>query len=378
MIFANIKRILIQLLRDKRTIALIFIVPLFVITLFWFMLKDNLEFTKTIGLINNDPDASKIIGELEKTMVEQNKYFSVEDLTGDLNDKDEIEQYMREKNMDAVIVFPEQFSSKYFKDNVIDLSLYSLGTTPDLEDSLLKLMEKALPFAFAKNLMGSFFNTGLNKKLEAQTFYVFGGKEYKMIDLFAPGFILFFIYFMAFLITCVSFLRERTFKTLDRIAATDLKAIHLVISYVLAFTILLLFQALIVDSFSRFILHIKIVGKFFPTLIIFILTIFSGVTLGIFLSSFARNEFQAAQFIPLIIVPQGLLCGLIVDIRSLHGFLYVLARAMPLTYIVEGGNNILLKGLGLNSILLQAFVIFLTGVLFTVLSVLMIFKTIRE
>jgi len=84
--------------------------------------------------------------------------------------------------------------------------------------------------------------------------------------------------------------------------------------------------------------------------------------LGIFLSTFARTEFQILQFIPLIIVPQVLLSGIFWPIASLPGILYPIARLMPMTYGIEGLREVLIKGSGLDSPTVQLDIVVLAGI----------------
>ena len=88
----------------------------------------------------------------------------------------------------------------------------------------------------------------------------------------------------------------------------------------------------------------------------------AAVNLGIFLSTFARTEFQILQFIPLIIVPQVLLSGIFWPIASLPGILYPIARLMPMTYGIEGLREVLIKGSGLDSPTVQLDIVVLAGI----------------
>jgi ABC-2 type transport system permease protein len=95
------------------------------------------------------------------------------------------------------------------------------------------------------------------------------------------------------------------------------------------------------------------------------------VNLGILISTFARTEFQVLQFIPIVLVPQVLLAGIFWPITSLPEVLEAIARAMPLTYGVEGLREVLVKGSGLGSSVLR----FDIGVLLGIAVVLMILAT---
>src|SRR5262249_30114886 len=87
-----------------------------------------------------------------------------------------------------------------------------------------------------------------------------------------------------------------------------------------------------------------------------------AVNLGIFLSTFARTELQVIQFIPLVIVPQGLLGGLLFPVNQLPDVLNVVAHALPLTYAIEGLREVVLKGADLSSTVVQTDLLVLAGI----------------
>ena len=143
------------------------------------------------------------------------------------------------------------------------------------------------------------------------------------------------MFFLVFVITIVSFLNERSQGTLERLMASPLRRGEIVLGYMLGFTVLALVQAAEVLVFALAILKIQNHGN---VLLIFgmeALMAIAAVNLGIFLSMFARSEFQAVQFIPLVIVPQVLLSGIIFPVSSEPTALQYLSNVLPLTYAVE-------------------------------------------
>ena len=171
------------------------------------------------------------------------------------------------------------------------------------------------------------------------------------LDLLAPVFIGYFAYFFVFLLTGVSFLRERIGGTLERLLATPIARGEIVVGYSLGFSLFATLQVAVLLAFSLMDLggagdraaarlpHRpgRAVGR--PPLLAFAITLvlaLGAVSLGIFLSTFARNELQIVQFIPVVIVPQALLAGIIWPVESLPAPLQPIAHLLPLTYAVEG------------------------------------------
>src|SRR5262249_8506489 len=103
-------------------------------------------------------------------------------------------------------------------------------------------------------------------------------------------------------------------------------------------------QAIVLLLFTVYILQVKYYGNLLAIFVIVIALVLGAVNLGIFLSAFARNELQAIQFIPIVIVPQILLSGLLWPVADMPGWLQVIARALPLTYAVDALTDIMIRG----------------------------------
>lgn len=152
----------------------------------------------------------------------------------------------------------------------------------------------------------------------------------------------------SFLITGISFLRERSQGTMERMMASPASRLDMVLGYLLGFFVLAVIQILVVVLFTIYVLDAYYAqGSVWRICIFQILVVTVGVNLGIFISTFARNEFQMVQFIPLIIFPQILLCGVIWDVGQMHTALQWIAKFLPLKYAVNGMQDIMIQGQGL-------------------------------
>lgn len=124
------------------------------------------------------------------------------------------------------------------------------------------------------------------------------------------------------------------------------------VGYALGFLIFALIQSLIVLLFGIYVLGIQYRGSLWLVYLVNLFVIFAAVSLGIFLSSFARNEFQAIQFIPIVIIPQALLSGFFWPVEQLAPVLQVFSYAMPMTYATWALKGVMIKGQGLGEILI--------------------------
>jgi ABC-2 type transport system permease protein len=138
-----------------------------------------------------------------------------------------------------------------------------------------------------------------------------------------------------FVITSVAMLRERRAGTLERLMTTPLSRLGLLGGYAVAFGLLAVAQTAITCSFTFWALHLHTVGSRGWIAVIALSVALLGVALGLLCSAFAQTEFQAVQFLPLVVIPQLFLCGLFVARAELPGWMQALANVMPLSYAVE-------------------------------------------
>ncbi len=171
-----------------------------------------------------------------------------------------------------------------------------------------------------------------------------------ILDYTAPAIMAVLILFFGFLLTGISFLRERSQGTLERLMASPVSRLDIVGGYLLGFLLIALVQTLIIFFYMIYVLNVSYHGELWQILVFQVLIGIGAVCLGTFLSVFARNEFQMMQFIPLIIVPQIFLCGLLWPVSQMPEYLQWLANCLPLTYGVEGIRAMMIEGKGLLDI----------------------------
>ena len=181
-----------------------------------------------------------------------------------------------------------------------------------------------------------------------------------VLDNIAPALLATMALFFSFLLTGISFLRERSQGTMERLMASPVSRSDIVIGYLLGFFLFALTQTLIIVLFTIYVLGVNYRGDLWQIFIFQIVIITGAVNLGIFISTFARNEFQMVQFIPLILFPQVFLSGVIWPVEQMPDYLQWVAKILPLKYGVDGLRQIMLNGktladLGTDLLVLLAF-----------------------
>lgn len=177
---------------------------------------------------------------------------------------------------------------------------------------------------------------------------LYGGPDYSILDYLAPLLVAFFAFFFIFLLSAVSFLRERTTGTLERLMATPLRRGELVLGYLAGFSFFALLQAIVILVFTVFVLRVHYRGNLATIFIVEAVLVVGAVSLGLLVSAAARNELQAVQFVPIVLLPQVFLSGLLIPLDQLPDYLRPVSAVLPLTYANEALRSVMIKGYGLD------------------------------
>ena len=364
-------RIVAQFRRDKRTLALLFAAPLAIIALLGWVLSSSSSSSVRLAVVNEA--SQQVVGQaaavkIEDALAGQPSIVLDRSVTDDAAAR----QALKDKTLDMVIVVPPDFSLQSRR-----LDILTLGLNPAGEASSLPAVQKALLSELADQA-GAVLPT-----IDRTT--VYGSPDATQLDTLAPVVVGFFVYFFVFILTGISFLRERIGGTLERLLATPVSRAEIVLGYSLGFGFFATLQIALVLAFviGRVTvpaigpmpeigigLGVKTIGN---PLIAYLLVLVLGlgaVSLGIFLSTFARSEFQILQFIPIVIVPQGLLGGFFWPIEQLPSLLQPVARILPVTYAIDGLRQVMIAGADLSSgeVLLDLGVLAAIAAVFVVLA----------
>ena len=147
-----------------------------------------------------------------------------------------------------------------------------------------------------------------------------------------------------FVVTSITMLRERTTGTLERLMTMPLAKLDLLLGYGIAFGVVGIVQALITSFVAFGLLGLDVAGSTALVVLIAVLDALLGMSLGLFVSAFARTEFQAVQFMPALVFPQLLLCGLFVARSAMAPLLEAVSYAMPLTYAFDALDRVANEG----------------------------------
>jgi len=156
-----------------------------------------------------------------------------------------------------------------------------------------------------------------------------------LFDRFGPGLLALFPFIVMFLVTSVTTLRERSSGTLERLLAMPMGKLDFLGGYAVAFGLVAAVQAALAVLLSVGVLGLGVTGPVWLLGVVAVVDAVLGSALGLFVSAFAQTEFQAVQFMPLLVIPQILLCGLFVPRSAMPGVLHGLSDVLPLSYATD-------------------------------------------
>jgi ABC transporter DrrB family efflux protein len=161
-----------------------------------------------------------------------------------------------------------------------------------------------------------------------------------VFDIYGPPILALFPFIIMFLITSITTLRERRSGTLERLMTTPLGKADFIVGYALAFGLMAVFQAIITVTFAVWVCGLSTDGPAWQLGLVAVADAVLGMALGLLASAFARTEFQAVQFMPVIVFPQILLGGLFMPRDQMPDALYAISKVLPLSYAIDAINAV--------------------------------------
>ena len=344
------KKVIKELLRDKRTLAMMFVAPVFIM---WLMnLMFSASTTVNVKLATQDLPTGLV------TKMDELDHVDVETY----QDLDQAKKALADEKVDAVISYKDgEYQVDYANTDaskttmtrqVLRTSIVNEGT-----DQLLSRVKQALP------------QLKLDAKApEIKESYQYGDKNTGFFARMIPILIGFVVFFFVFLISGMALLKERTSGTLDRLLATPVKRSEIVYGYMLSYGIIAIFQTAVVVLAAIWLLDVEVVGNILNVIIVNVVLALVALAFGILLSTLAKSEFQMMQFIPLVIMPQLFFSG-IIPLSSMGEWALTVGKFLPLTYSGDAISQIILYGHNLGDILSNLGVLMIFLIILTILNI---------
>jgi ABC-2 type transport system permease protein len=346
-----------SLKHDKRTAGFLVLMPLFMITIFGYTFGGNVK-NISVDIVNLDlAPANESLSLLIVDDIGLHETLSIEHShqPGQAGDSQVATSRERVKDADiwAAIVFAPDFTEKANAalealrngTTVIPsaLTIYIDGTNPNIVAAIVNEIQRSVQVVLVTS------GTSLVPPIVVVPSLEYGqGAEF--IDFFAPGVMGLAAMMVTFMLSIISFVHERASFTLDRLLSTPVTEGEIVAGYALAFGIVGLIQSVVILSTAVLLFDIVIEGNILLVLLIIFIFGVGNQGLGFLLSSIAKNEFQAIQFMPIVLFPSILLAGVFWPLEAVPELLRPISYFIPLTYSVDGLRSVMIRGWGLDQV----------------------------
>jgi len=334
-VLAVARKALGQLAHDRRTVAFVLIVPLVLILVFGYGFGGQPSHIATV-VVNEDHGTlgAAFLAALPGGVLDVSTSSSNASAWSAVNSGNDW----------AAIVIGPNFTA-LARAGTVSLTLYLDGTSPTITAAVEGAVESALQSVFSSHGNGS--------AVHVVSDYVYGSATEPFIDTIAPGIMALAILFITTVLSIVVLVRERSAGLLERLFATPLRASEFVAGHALSLTVVALAQVAVLFTAALVIFHATFTGNLLFAYGVLVLFGVGNLGLGMLLSAAARSEFQAIQFIPLLLIPQILFAGALFPIEAIPVAFRPVADILPLTYAARAVQDILLRGWGVGGVALD-------------------------
>jgi ABC-2 type transport system permease protein len=256
---------------------------------------------------------------------------------------------VRSGNAYGLIIFPSNFTSDVYA-KALDPSLPINPTIRVELDKSNVTVANSIAKAVGDAMLKASSSLGVESPVTVDASNAIYAKDASFRDFFVPGIMAFVVFMLTFILTLLSFVGERTSGSLERLQVTPLRESELVMGYTLAFSIIAVLQTAILLAVIVEVFNVMVVGSIFLAFLVIALLAILSLSLGILLSSLAKREAQAIQFLPLVALPVFLLGGIFWPLEGIPSWLRPLSYAIPPTYAVNATRSVMLRGWGAGDI----------------------------
>ncbi|KAF0425897.1 ABC transporter permease subunit [Pediococcus acidilactici] len=350
-ILAISQRVLKELFRDKRTLALMFLAPILILVLLSLIFNNNAS-TKvnvaTVGVtkaVNQDLEAVKHV----KVM----RYKSQATARKALNEQ-QVDAIIKKSGANYTVTHANTDATKT---SVVKMAFNNVRTMETMQKMRGRLQQIMLTNAklqaklaqvthHAPQAKGGALQNKSISNGKVTSHYVYGDKNTNFFDKILPILMGFFVFFFVFLVSGMALLKERTSGTLDRLLATPVKRSEIVLGYMISYGIIAILQTVVIVLVTIQLLGAEVVGNVLNIIVVNLLLALVALAFGILLSTFANSEFQMMQFIPIVVVPQVFFAG-IIPLDTMADWVQKISYVMPLKYAGDAVTDIMMYGTNL-------------------------------
>ncbi|MCK5678547.1 MAG: ABC transporter permease [Flavobacteriaceae bacterium] len=353
-----IKKEFYHIFRDKRTLFILFGMPIVQILLFGFAITNEIN-NVDIAILDKSKDATT---QEITNKISSSKYFSLKQM---IENETEIETIFKKGKVKAVLVFEKAFSKKLTKENKATVQIITDATDPNTANNITNFVSSILQ----KYQQEINKNIKIPYQIVPETRMVYN-QELKSVFMFVPGVMTIILMLVSAMMTSISITKEKELGTMEILLVSPLKPFQVIIGKVVPYIFLSIINAVIIILLSIFIFKMPVQGSLFLLGAESILFIINALSLGILISTISETQ-QTAMMISLmgLLLPVILLSGFIFPISSMPNILQIISNVIPATWYIIILKGIMLKGIGLTLIWKETLILLGMTILFIALSI---------
>ena len=335
-VIAVIKKEFYQIKRDKRTIAIILLMPVMELLLFGYAASTSVDHIPTV-VFNND------IGIESRELLEgftNSQYF---DLDYYVNSMDQMQEYIDNGNAKAGLVIPPEYSQSISSGETVQIQLIVDGSDPTTAQTILSsagaVAQSYSVEIMSEKTLGSSPPQALD--LRSRVWY---NPDMSSIYFNVPGLIGVILQTVTLMLTSFSIVREREKGTLEQLIVTPITKMELMIGKIIPYVIIGFIDIVLALALSIFWFRVPIAGSIGLLLFFSVIFLFSALGVGLLISTISKSQLQAMQLSMFMIMPNILLSGYMFPREAMPKVIQVISNVFPLTYFIRVLRGIILKG----------------------------------
>ena len=361
LIKAVAKKELLHIVRDKRTLALIFVLPLLQLVIFGYAVNMDVKHISTVVL---NHDQNYLSRDLISSFV-NSTYF---DVNYQVLNRQEAEYLLSAGKVKVILELPPDFTSLVKRNKPAQVSLTIDGTDPNPANTAMSTAG-AICQSFGAQLLSRKTSIRPVSLIDVRP-RVYYNPDLRSANFLIPGVIGFLLQILIPLLTTTTLVKEKEKGTMEILITTPIKRYELIIGKLVPYIFIAFIDVNLVLFLGAFLFQVKIAGSLLLLLSLSFLFLCGSLGLGLFISSLAQNQFQAFQLLIPVIPLSILLSGFIFPREGMPVIIYYLGYIAPLTYFLKILRGIILKGIGLPFFLPEVTALIIYTIFFVSLSIL--------
>ncbi len=347
-----------HIFRDKRTMLILFGMPVIQLILFGFAIRNEINDAK-IAIFDMSNDYVTL--ELKNKLISSGYFMLQEDVEKD----DDIESVFRRGIVKEVIVFEPGFERRLLKDGKANIQIIADASDPNMANMLITYTTSII-----RDYGSSIKQSSVGKPQIVPEVKMYYNPELKSVFMFVPGLIALILMLVSALMTSITITREKELGTMEILLVSPLKPIQIIVGKVLPYLFLSFVNMMTVLLLARFVFSVPFNGSYGLFFIESFLFVITALSLGIMISTISKNQ-QTAMMIALagLMLPVIILSGFIFPITSMPWPLQVLSNIVPAKWFLIIVKGIMLKGIGIEYLWKETLILIGMMLFFIVVSV---------